>query len=74
MPPIKITDEYGHGQMMGMLVAIQMYENADEIGHRVPQTVVDKIKRIAANDLAGYLKKPEEDVMLLVEQRLKDIK
>lgn len=58
---------------MGMLVIIQMIENSqeDEIG--IPVSVFDKIKSLAAKDLSEYLKKPEEDVYLLVESQLRDI-
>lgn len=69
----KPTDEYGHGQMMGMLVIIQMLENAREEGMGIRQEVFDKIKSIAGKDLAEYLDKPEEDVYLLVDKQLKEM-
>ena len=67
------SNDYGHGQMMGMLVVIQLFENAREAGTFVPESTLEKIKRIAANDLAGYLQKPEEDIFLLVQQQLKKV-
>jgi len=73
MPP-KPSDDYGHGQMMGMLVVIQLFENARDAGTTINEKVLENIKKIAAGDLAGYLDKPEEDVYLLVETQLKEIK
>jgi len=67
----KPSDDYGHGQMMGMLVVIQLLENSRDTNVPIPMTTFDTIKKIAVSDLAEYLKKPEEDVYLLVEQQLK---
>tara|TARA_B100001250_G_scaffold371758_1_gene356774 strand:+ start:109 stop:336 length:228 start_codon:yes stop_codon:yes gene_type:complete len=66
------SDDYGHGQMMGMLVVIAMFENAAEKGIEIPQYTLDTIKRIASQDLSEYLDKPEEDVLLLVETQIKE--
>lgn len=67
----KPTTEYEHGQMMGMLVVIQFIESAGETG--IDGMIFDKIKKIAVEDLAEYLSKPEEDVHLLVDNQLKDL-
>lgn len=67
------TTDYEHGQMMGMLVIIQIIENSIDDDMGVPASVFDKIKRLAAEDLADYLDKPEEDVYLMVEEELKDL-
>lgn len=67
----KPTSEYEHGQMMGMLVIIQAIEKSGENGISVD--IFDKIKRLAVQDLSEYLKKPEEDVHLMVDNQLKDI-
>ena len=67
------TSEYEHGQMMGMLVMIMTFENMMEHGIPFTDSSFDKIKDIAAKDLAGYLKQPEEDVYLLVDRQIKDI-
>lgn len=72
MPP-KPTEDYGHGQMMGMLVVIQMFENAREAGVMIKGSSLEAIKKIAVKDLAEYLKKPEEDVFLMVDQQLKKV-
>ncbi len=58
--------------MMGMLVVLQLYENAQNAGVHVPERTVDTIRRIASIDLAEYLQKPEEDVLLLVQQQLEE--
>lgn len=67
------STEYEHGQMMGMLVMIMTFENMMEHGIPLTDSSFDKIKDIAAKDLAGYLKQPEEDVYLLVDKQIKDI-
>lgn len=68
----KPTEDYMQGQMMGMLCIIQMFENAKDAGVLIQQTQLDIIKRIAVQSLAPYLQKPEEDIMLLVDQQLKE--
>lgn len=67
------SDDYGHGQMMGMLVIIDLIENSLDAGVTIPSDTFDTIKRIAVKDLADYFKKPEEDVFLLVDQQLKEV-
>lgn len=67
------SDDYGHGQMMGMLVMIQLFENARDADSYIPDSILDTVKRIAASDLAKYLKKPEEDIYLLVDQQLRKV-
>lgn len=64
------SDDYGHGQMMGMLVVIQLFENSREMGVPIMESTLDTIKRIAVSDLAEYLDKPEEDIYLLVQNQL----
>lgn len=65
--------EYSMGQMMGMLVIIQMLQNAQEAKVFVPNQTLDKIKAISAKSLAEYLQKPEEDVLLLVNEQLSKV-
>ena len=67
------STEYEHGQMMGVLVMIMTFENMMEHGIPFTDSSFDKIKDIAVKDLAGYLKKPEEDIYLLVDNQIKDI-
>lgn len=67
------SSDYGHGQMMGMLVVIQMFDNAADNGIIIPRNTLDTIRKIASGDLAEYFKKPDEDVLLLVEQQLKEV-
>lgn len=69
----KPTTEYEHGQMMGMLVIISMVEKISDLEKTPYGSTFEKIKRLAAQDLSGYLKKPEEDVYLLVDNELKEL-
>jgi hypothetical protein len=71
--PPEPTDDYGHGQMMGMLVIIEMFEHSRLTGASIELSVLDTIKTIAVADLSKYLKLPEEDVYLLVDSALKEI-
>lgn len=73
MKPPKATTDYEHGQMMGMLVIVSLLENAREANVPISHKVLDTIKNVASRDLAEYLGKPEEDVLLLVDQRLRSI-
>ncbi len=73
MNPPKITDDYGHGQMMGMLVIITMLENAVDANDLLKSSMIQKVKDIANRDLAQYLNSPEEDVLLLVNEQLRNI-
>lgn len=70
----KPTDDYSHGQMMGMLVIIMMFEMAKENGVSVPDSTLQSIKDLAVEDLAEYLNKPTEDVLLLIEEELRNTK
>jgi hypothetical protein len=73
MPAPKATNEYGHGQMMGMLVIIQLFENARDDKRSVDGRLMQRIKEIATRDLSEYLEKPEEDVLLLVNEQLRSV-
>lgn len=73
MPP-QATDEYGHGQMMGMLVVIAMFERARDAGQIIKPDVLADIKKIAVSDLSEYLDMPEEDVYLMIESQIKEVK
>ena len=69
----KPTDDYGHGQMMGMLSIITLIENLPYINESQYGPILQNVKRAAATDLSEYLKKPEEDVYLMVEKELKEL-
>lgn len=73
MKPPKASTDYAQGQMMGMLVIIQMLENAIDTKVKVPQEKLTTIKRVAVDSLSEYLQKPGEDVILLVDQVLRTI-
>jgi hypothetical protein len=69
----KPTNEYEHGQMMGMLTMLMLFEEASDEGVTISPDVLNKIKDIAAKDLSGYLEKPEEDVYLMISRELEEI-
>lgn len=71
--PLVPGDDYAQGQMMGMLVMIQMFENAIDDKQPIPKSTTDKIKSIAVRSLSEFLQKPEEDVILLVDKQLRTI-
>ena len=70
----KPTNDYGHGQMMGMLVVIELFNKARENQATISQKMLDDISKIAVADLSEYLQKPEEDVYLMVDNELKEMK
>jgi hypothetical protein len=63
------TDEYSHGQLMGMLCIIRLLK----LKGTVPAEMVDRIERYSYEHLALYLEKPEEDIMLLIDKQLENI-
>lgn len=73
MQPEIPNDDYSHGQMMGMLVVIMMMENALDNKLQINGDTLETIKRVSVEHLAEYLKKPEEDVLLLVTEQLRTI-
>lgn len=73
MQPPKPGTEYAQGQMMGMLVIIQMLEAAEDTKVPIDSKRLQTIKNVAVNSLSEYLQKPGEDVILLVDKVLKSI-
>lgn len=69
----KKTADYTQGQMMGMLCIIRLLRTTHDKGERVSDQVLDRIERISSESLAGYLQKPEEDVILMVDNQLDKI-
>lgn len=59
--------------MMGMLVIIKLLENAREANRPLSVKLFRTVKDIASRDLAEYLQKPEEDVLLMVDEQLRKI-
>lgn len=68
--PVIPSDDYTQGQMMGMLCVIRLIRNAQETKTAIPASVFDNIEKIARESLSTYLDKPEEDVILMVNQLL----
>jgi hypothetical protein len=65
------TDEYQHGEMMGMLTIIMMLEAARDAKVETPVEKFEQLKWFAVADLARFFDKPEEDVILLVQNELR---
>ena len=61
--------DYDAGQMLGMLIMLQSIED-----NGVPdQGAIDKIKIMCSEHLETYLDKPAEDVLMMVEDAVKEI-
>lgn len=65
-----INDPFSAGQLMGMLVVLTFIEKNDGVS----QAVLSNLKNITATGLEQYLESPSEDIFLMVENLIKDIK
>lgn len=68
--PVTPNNDYEQGQMMGMLCIIRLIRNAEETNTGIDGNIFDKIERLASESLSSYLDKPEEDIVLMVDQLL----
>ena len=64
-----LDDPFSVGQLVGMMVIMQFIEN----NQGIHKDFMDQLMKACAEKSADYLKKPVEDVYLLVEQQVKDI-
>ena len=64
------NDPFNAGQMVGMLVMITFLETHKDI----PGGAIDKLKWVCAENASIFLSKPTEDVLLSVDNIVKDIK
>ena len=64
------SDPFNAGQMVGMLVMITYLEK----NKHTPQKMIDDLKWVCANNAEVYLQKPAEDVFLLVDNLVKEMK
>lgn len=64
-----LQDPFTAGQMVGMLVILTFIEKNSGI----PQIVLDQIKDVAANNAQEFLKKPAEDIYLMVDNMVSEI-
>lgn len=63
------TDPFNAGQMVGMLVMITFIEKHKH----VDAERIEKLKWVCADNAAVFLKKPTEDVFLLIDNLVKDM-
>lgn len=67
---IDTKDPFVAGQMIGMLVILTFIEN----NQGIPVEILDQLKKVAATNAEVYFEKPAEDIHLMVENILKEIK
>lgn len=65
-----LSDPFIAGQMVGMLVMLTFIESNEGI----PIEVLEKLKEAAANNVQGYFQKPTEDIFLMINNMVEDIK
>ena len=64
------SDPFNAGQMVGMLVMVTFLETHKEI----PMDTIDQLKWVCANNASVFLDKPAEDVFLMIDNIVKDMK
>lgn len=64
-------DPFTAGQMVGMLVMIQFIQDRDQ---DVPDEVLERLKMISATNIEEYFEKPTEDILLMIDNIVKEIK
>lgn len=64
------TDPFNAGQMVGMLVMITFIEKHKHADAKQ----IEKLKWVCATNAGVFLEKPAEDVFLVVDNLVKDIK
>lgn len=67
---IDTKDPFTAGQMIGMLVILTFIEN----NQGIPIEVLEKLKAISASNVEEYFEKPSEDIYLMVDNIVKEIK
>ena len=68
--PPNYKDPFTAGQMVGMLVMIDFIEENPSI----PIEVLRKLKTVSADNVQGYFEKPTEDIFLMINNIVKEIK
>lgn len=64
------SDPFSAGQLVGMLVVLTFIEK----NNGIPKEFLDKLKTSCADKSAEFLQKPPEDIFLLVDSLVKEIK
>ena len=67
---INSKDPFTAGQMVGMLVALTFVEQNQGISIEV----LEKIKQASADSVQEYFEKPTEDIFLMIDNIVKEIK
>lgn len=65
-----LTDPFNAGQMLGIITTLMFLEKEKHI----PEDMLQKIKHQSAKNLEEYLQKPSEDILLMVNDIIKDKK
>jgi len=69
--PVKqFNDPFSVGQLVGMLVVLTFIEKNDGI----QKEFLDRLRSTCAERSAEYLEKPTEDIFLLVDTLVKDLR
>lgn len=63
-------DPFTAGQMVGMLVMLTFVEQNDGI----KVEILDRLKTVSAESLQEYFEKPTEDIFLMIDNIVKEIK
>ena len=63
-------DPFTAGQMVGMLVMITFLEENET----VPMEVLQRLKQVSATSIEEYFEKPTEDILLMIDNIVKEIK
>lgn len=62
-------DPFNAGQMIGMLVALTFVEK-----NNPPVEFIEQLKNVATDNAQEYLDKPAEDIYLMIEKMVNQIK
>lgn len=65
-----LTDPFNAGQLVGMLVMLKFIEQ----NKGIPELVLDQLMGTAATNLQPYFERPTEDIHLIVDNLLKEIR
>lgn len=63
-------DPFNAGQMIGMLTMVTFLEKNPEI----PEDILDQLKTSIADNAQEYLEKPTEDIFLMIDDIVSEIK
>lgn len=64
------SDPFNAGQMVGMLVMLTFIEQ----NQGIPKEMLEDLKQVTADNAQIYLQKPTEDIFLMVDNLVKEMK